>query len=1391
MRSLPAGDYTATVIISNASNDIGTTARTVVLNVPDDHAGVIAVSASGQVGVGTISYQISGTSTPVVSTVGSAQHVQMDDLAPFGVTFAGLTFDGERQDAVITAAGVRPDGERVSVSTNLLDGAPASLTLTGVIKAWIHASGPFVSTGPVAGRVGDFTPYEVTYNIMNVGGESIDWEAEIVPATPWLSLSALEGTLDVNTASELTISLNRMVQTLAVGTYQATLEFHNLTNGLGDTSRNIFLTVVENPGRLLVTPTTPFLPTGQQYGTFAPDSAVYQVANNGDAAIEWAASITYDSVETGWVELSVNTGILEPVVGNTADVWVTLTTTAPLLPPGTYLARIIFTNLTTGLGNTSRNISLAVTDSSTGFLSVTPTGSLSSVGPAGGAFNPTSSAYTLTNIGGRPIVWSATKLNGSSWLTLSATGGVLETGASAELIARVNANANALGIGQYNEIIRIVNETDGSGTTTRSAVLTVTGNPGIMFITPPDAFLSTGPVYGPFAPRTSTYTVTNVGEQRIDWNASLVLSSAWVTLSATGGSLQPGETADVIAVINQAAIALPAGLHADTILFQNLTNGLGTTTRVVQLSVVDGQGGILGVTGSEGLVAMAEPGGLATPDSITYTLSNLGESQLAWSSDLFSNSAWLSLSANQGMLPPGTSATMDVVIVDQVARTLGQGIYQDIVRLNNLTNGSGNTTRTASLTIGGETGQLLVEADEDFISSGRKQGPFTPAQKQYTVTNVGDVELDYTVTALNGSPWLGINGTAGTLSPDESAPVYVYIDANNTGNLTAGTYSDSIVFTNTTSGLGTTVRTAVLTITGLQGGILTVDPTGNFDSSGLQGGPFAPEAKSYTLTNTGSLPIFFDVSHTTNWVTVSQTTGQLEPGESTVVVVAINGNARLLTSTVFPTTFSDIVTFTNTTNGIGNTTRNVNLQLTGASSLGMLLVMEQEEWSAAGITGGPFSPGSKSYTLYNAGSGALDWRIQKSADWIDLSADQGSLAPFSSTNVTVSLNEEAGQYLDGTYTDILTFLNVSTNNSSERRNVTLTVSRFDSTVLVYKLSLKTVDYGQGTTAKGKKGGYLLVDRKYNKVTALLTWKEGSTEMYEVEDWTDIEVQTADAGKYLYDLVLKSSTNGSSTSVRYLQGKVSENMKIDRLSVADVAKSIAGRVDSYEKVPDMAREIIIKARYDKKKTVEMMNWDMGNVLRILRDDLDQDGYRDMGATSLDLQDVIDPDQASIESSSSYLLVYKYKTSGKEFGYGGTGKASEKGYLVVSSDGTQVKTVVETASRQIVVNSWDASEVISVSPDTGKKGMVFLNLMKEDGDTMSTLALVGKTKSSDISSSQEETIGSSFKGTGLIAVGDQAFSLLKVSAKLDKKGTIAVNDAGKTMDQVIADLQIQLQ
>jgi len=107
-------------------------------------------------------------------------------------------------------------------------------------------------------------------------------------------------------------------------------------------------------------------------------------------------------------------------------------------------------------------------------------------------------------------------------------------------------------------------------------------------------------------------------------------------------------------------------------------------------------------------------------------------------------------------------------------------------------------------------------------------------------------------------------------------------------------------------------------------GVLSVSPIGPFKSSGPNDkGVFIPSSTTYILKNTGGSAIKFSTAEKETWLNLSNTNGTLEPGASAFVKASIGPKASKLENG----TYLDKIRFTNTTNGKGNTTRDVELKV--------------------------------------------------------------------------------------------------------------------------------------------------------------------------------------------------------------------------------------------------------------------------------------------------------------------------------------------------------------------------------------------------------------------------------------------------------------------------------
>jgi hypothetical protein len=108
----------------------------------------------------------------------------------------------------------------------------------------------------------------------------------------------------------------------------------------------------------------------------------------------------------------------------------------------------------------------------------------------------------------------------------------------------------------------------------------------VLSVSPLTNFNPAGPQGGAttaFAPSSISYTLTNTGNTSLSWSASK--SASWLTVSPSSGTLGAGANVTVTVSLNSGAGSQTVGAHTDTIIFDNISNGNGDTSRSVTLGV--------------------------------------------------------------------------------------------------------------------------------------------------------------------------------------------------------------------------------------------------------------------------------------------------------------------------------------------------------------------------------------------------------------------------------------------------------------------------------------------------------------------------------------------------------------------------------------------------------------------------------------------------------------------------------------------------------------------------------------------------------------------------------------------------------------------------------------
>jgi hypothetical protein len=136
--------------------------------------------------------------------------------------------------------------------------------------------------GPIGGP---FTPTSMTYTVTNLGpSTALQYQVAPLAATPWLTISNPSGQLAIGQTAQVTVAIDQAAAAdMAKGTYDTTVQFTNLSNGVGSTTRAAYVQVGA--------PTPIYTETFESgLGTFSLDS---------EATNLWHVGINCASTQTG------------------------------------------------------------------------------------------------------------------------------------------------------------------------------------------------------------------------------------------------------------------------------------------------------------------------------------------------------------------------------------------------------------------------------------------------------------------------------------------------------------------------------------------------------------------------------------------------------------------------------------------------------------------------------------------------------------------------------------------------------------------------------------------------------------------------------------------------------------------------------------------------------------------------------------------------------------------------------------------------------------------------------------------------------------------------------------------------------------------------------------
>jgi ELWxxDGT repeat protein len=154
-------------------------------------------------------------------------------------------------------------------------------------------------------------------------------------------------------------------------------------------------------------------------------------------------------------------------------------------------------------------------------------------------------------------------------------------------------------------------------------------------------------------------------------------------------------------------------------------------------SLTSSVGSSFGVSPDGGLSSSGTTGGPFAPPSVAYALTNSGSEPLSWTAS--ASTSWINLSATEGTLAPGATATV-IVSINAAADSLSAGTYLGEVSFASAAAGQEALIRNVSLTVNPILLSLIADR-------------FDPMRLQLTLT--GTPYQEYAVEAANDlQQWL-------------------------------------------------------------------------------------------------------------------------------------------------------------------------------------------------------------------------------------------------------------------------------------------------------------------------------------------------------------------------------------------------------------------------------------------------------------------------------------------------------------------------------------------------------------------------------------------------------------------------------------------------------------
>ena len=362
--------------------------------------------------------------------------------------------------------------------------------------------------------------------------------------------------------------------------------------------------------------------------------------------------------------------------------------------------------------------------------------------------------------------------------------------------------------------------------------------------------------------------------------------------------------------------------------------------------------------------------------------------------------------------------------------------------------------------------------------SGSESGPFAPSTFIYTIRNDDSAATGWGMS--HAQTWVTVAPTSGSIPAFGSQAVTVTINSAASG-LTAGSYMDTLAFTNSTSSVSEDRSVTLLVLPPIVYQFdLSSDPGWTTEGQweygsprGFSGDPSSgatgPNVYGYNLAGAypNDMPVYalttpaLDCSGYTNlqlsfwqWLGVESA-----DFDHATIQVSGNGTSWITVWDHTGASFQDMswqnfIYNLSVVDGqrtvylrwlMGPTDSSVAYSGWNIDDIRIHGTPRDNMWIAPGdgltsqgYEGGPFSPSNQVYQLVNAGLSSLNWTAGSASSWVTVDSSGGLLPSGATTNLTIWINSQANMLTQGVYSATVVITNV-TSGVGQTRSVYLMV----------------------------------------------------------------------------------------------------------------------------------------------------------------------------------------------------------------------------------------------------------------------------------------------------------------------------------------------------------------